>query len=224
VLNLKWKQGKKYELNHWSQWFDTEGSLWKKDYASRLDPDQLLQDHIIAALDAPEGTEVSILDVGAGPLTLIGKIWKGRAVNITAVDPLAHQYLEIIKKHNIKPLVTTQFGEVEKLSKLFPVNTFDLVHIQNALDHCYDPMLGITEMVKVAKVNAYTLLGHFVNEGEREKYVGFHQWNFCGENNNFIIWNKSKRINVNDQLKGIADVVIDLSDDDWINVKIKKLK
>jgi SAM-dependent methyltransferase len=204
-----WEAGKENEVEWWQEWLGARGQIWRpEEYESALDPEQPIQDYIIECLDAPPGATVSILDVGAGPLTKVGKRWEGRTVQVTAVDPLADQYERLLADRGITPLVRTQPGEVERLTVLFPLDKFDLVHMQNALDHSRDPLLGMRQMLDVVRPGGCVLLPHFVNEAENGNYVGLHQWNFCAENGHFVIWNRKMRISVNDALSDIAHVTV----------------
>jgi len=143
-------------------------------------------------------------------LTRLGKRWEGRIVWITAVDALAEQYERLLRDAGITPPVLTQPGEVERLTERFPKNSFDLVNMENALDHSYDPLLGIRQMLEVVKSGGYVLLLHDVNEAHRTGYVGFHQWNFCAEEGHFIIWNPQNRVSVNDALGDIAEITVEI--------------
>jgi SAM-dependent methyltransferase len=204
-----WEAGKAPEVTFWRAWLATKGLDYPWDYEPRLDPAQPLQERITQHLGAPPGATVSILDVGAGPLTRLGKRWEGRIVWITAVDALAEQYERLLRDAGITPPVLTQPGEVERLTERFPKNSFDLVNIENALDHSYDPLLGIRQMLEVVRPGGYVLLLHDVNEAHRTGYVGFHQWNFCADNGHFIIWNPQNRVSVNDALGDIAEITVD---------------
>ena len=216
---IKWGKGKQKEINFWSEWIKTKGLEWPQDYLNRLDPNLPFQDYLTKYL--PEGPEVSILDVGAGPLTALGKKLQGYKIRLTAVDPLANEYGEILKKFRITPFVRTQYCEVERLSEMFSPNSFDLVCIFNALDHCYEPVEGIKQMLYVLKKGRFIFMSHFTNEAEKESYDGFHQWNFCKEKNHFVIWNIDSKINVTDIFKEQADIQI-TGDNTYNVVEIRK--
>jgi SAM-dependent methyltransferase len=204
------KKGSKHELSFWSEYLHTRGSYqgvhWTEDYNFRLDPLQPLQEHVIRYLDAPPSATVSILDVGSGPLTKLGKRWEGRNVEITAVDVLGDEYNRLLHELGLTPPVRTQQGEVERLTEYFPKNSFDLVYMENALDHSRDPLLGIRQMLEVVKLGGYILLRHYENEAETANYKGFHRWNFCENNGHFVIWNRKSRLSVNDILGNAAEV------------------
>ena len=209
LATVLWEAGKENEVEWWRKWFDSEGQLWRpEEYNGSLNPEQPLLAYITERLDAPPGATVSILDVGSGPLTKIGQRWAERTVHIVAVDPLADEYNRLLGDYGITPPVQAQPGEVERLTELFPRNHFDLVHMQNALDHSYDPLLGIRNLLELVKPGGCVVLLHFVNEGERSNYEGLHQWNFCAEDGHFVIWNRSERFSINDAFGDIAEVTV----------------
>ncbi len=215
-----WEKGKDNEVAFWTQWFNTKGLDWGKDYANRLDANLPFQDYLVKYL--PKPPKCSILDVGAGPLTLLGKVLTGYELAIVAIDPLADEYNSILERNNISPIIRTQQCEVERLSERFSPEYFDLVHVQNALDHSYDPLEGITQMLRVLRQGCFIFMAHITNEAEKENYVGFHQWNFCQQDGKFIIWNKHERIDVREVLKKEAQVSIH-GDAQWNVVEIRKL-
>jgi SAM-dependent methyltransferase len=122
---------------------------------------------------------------------------------------LADEYKLLLDEANITPPVQAQPGEVERLTEGFPTNHFDLVNAQNVLDHTYDPLLGIRQMLEVVKPGGYILLLHEVNEAHRTGYVGFHQWNFCADNGHFVIWNRETRVSVKDALGDKVEIMVD---------------
>ncbi len=201
-----WELGRKFEIDFWTAWFETKGLQWKEEFSNRLKEDLLFQDCLVPYL--PDWPELTVLDVGAGPLTLLGKVLPGRKLTIVAVDPLADIYDKILERNHIVPPVRTELCEAERLSEKFSARTFDLVFIQNALDHSYDPMKGIKQMLHVLKNNCWLIMSHDTNEAERANHVGFHQWNLCREDDKFIIWNKDIRIDVATALNSHAEITL----------------
>jgi SAM-dependent methyltransferase len=220
VSRTKWQKGTKHEVDFWTEWFQTQGLDWKSDFLNRLNPQLPFQEYLAQYL--PKKSRCTVLDVGAGPLTMLGKVLPGCELTIVAVDPLANEYDALLKHHGITPIVRTQYCEVERLSEKFPPDSFDLLHVQNALDHSYDPLEGIRQMIRVLKRNCVIFMAHLTNEAEKENYVGFHQWNFLREGSKFIMWNKENRIDVNEALKEKAEVSVS-GDHLWNNVAIRKL-
>ena len=222
-----WCSGISFEKKFWDTWIGKEGGgkekgKWHKDFLSRCDPDLPLQQHITSLIDAPPGAEVHVLDVGAGPLTLLGKQWAGRKLHIAAIDPLAKQYEKSLAKHGVEPLVHTIYAEAENLCATFPENHFDLVYAQNSIDHCFNPLQAIQQMLKVVKPGCYVFLAHSIKEGKRENYVGFHQWDFYAEEGELLISNRKDVINLTRQIDQVATVDIEIFENSWINARIRK--
>jgi len=194
---MEWSEGVKSELDFWGEWYKTKGLFWPDDYLFRLDADTEIQENISVHLVT--GNE-RILDVGAGPLTVLGKKWKGKALTITACDALADAYAVMNEIYNITPLIVTEKCRAERLCQKYNFSVFDLVHAQNCIDHFEDPLRAIIEMISTVKRGGKVIMRHEVNEGENEGYGGFHQWNFYADEGSFIISGKGHCNNVNQVL------------------------
>src|SRR5580693_2167420 len=110
-----WKLGLPGEAGFWEDYLSSHGQSCAatEEFKFRTAPDSELQPWLREWMNCPEGTVVRVLDVGAGPLTWVGKKWAGRQVVIEAIDPLAESYAEIMRRHNIQPPVPTQPGDGE---------------------------------------------------------------------------------------------------------------
>jgi SAM-dependent methyltransferase len=194
-------------MDFWQAWFEREGGRWADDYRKRLEADAPIDDPLVTArLAKLEQREVSILDVGAGPITKLGTSYPGKAVSVVAVDPLADQYARLLRNHGIDPPVRTIKCHGERLLKRFAPHTFDIAFAVNSVDHSYDPIRIIRNMVAVVKPVGVVLLRHVRNEGERQAYYGPHQWNFDVEEGRLVLWNARGRTNVGDELEPGARV------------------
>jgi SAM-dependent methyltransferase len=199
---VAWQAAIDGEVDFWRTYFETEGARYPGSYETRLDPDLPLQPEIAELIDAPEGTTVRLLDVGAGPLTFLGRRDPRWTVEITAVDALGARYGDLIDEFGVTPPVRTQACESEKLSTLLPADAFDLVAARNTLDHSYDPVQAIREMVRCAKPGAALLLIHHRNTAEDEQYHGMHQWNFEASDGTLLVWRPGTRTDVVADLAG----------------------
>jgi SAM-dependent methyltransferase len=94
----------------------------------------------------------------------------------------------------------------EELALTFPADSFDIVHCANALDHCYDPLAVLDNMLVIARQGGRLLLSHLVDEGEAQRYLGLHQWNLRQDNRHLILWNRVTRCDVTDHLRDRAVV------------------
>ena len=98
LKRVLWESGMRHEAQWWRK--EMKRAFPQRNAEDRklalqhdhLDPELPLQERIVEHLNVPQGEVVSILDIGAGPLTRLGKKWQGRTVEITAIDPLADYY------------------------------------------------------------------------------------------------------------------------------------
>jgi SAM-dependent methyltransferase len=220
---IAWASGRDDELEFWEDYLKTRGGEWPEDFVDRMDPELPLQQQLTRHLSHVQEQDVLILDCGAGPLTVVGKRWGNHRVSVTAVDALADDYDRLLAKHSITPPVRTRRCEVEHLDELFPEDHFDLVHMRNALDHCYDPLAGLRQMIRVVKPNCAVFLDHEIDVGAGAEYAGLHQWNFCSEDGRFVMWNPRRRVVVEDELPN-TEVSISYHDEEWITVVMYKRK
>ncbi|MFM4772470.1 hypothetical protein ACK3YJ_09950 [Aeromonas caviae] len=70
----QWVDGIRYEVDFWSAWVENRGGIWSRDFTDRLDPELPLRDRLHELVSGIEGDNISILDCGVGPLTILGKV------------------------------------------------------------------------------------------------------------------------------------------------------
>ena len=222
---LRWRSGHSSEVGFWDRYLRTRGLRWQDEFAARMNPDLALSQDLAALLENAS-PQVRVLDVGAGPLTIVGKKLSGVSIELTAVDPLAPHYNKLLAKHGIQPPVRTQAGKAEELASLFASNSFDLAHARNCLDHGLDPYLAVQQMLMVVKPGGWVYLKHHPDEGIREQWHGLHQWNFSrSASGDFIISSRQRELNVTKALEAVATVACDITEEDgeeWIIVRIHK--
>jgi SAM-dependent methyltransferase len=193
------------EMAFWREWMRTGGSKWPDDYRFRLDPESEIQEQITQHLSGIE-SRVRMLDVGAGPLTFVGKRWPGHEFTLTAVDALADKYDVLLDEFGITPSVRTRRCDSERLSEAFAENSFDVAYALNTLDHSYEPMRAIRQMIAVVRPGGIVLLQHYPNEAENEAYSGLHQWNFDWVDSDCLLWRPSKKWSLSKEFAGQATV------------------
>ena len=202
-----WRSRKKTEVDFWAGWLvgapGTEE--WTSDREARLAPDTEITDPLVREeLERHPGEEVSILDVGAGPVTKLGFQFPGKTLTIVAVDPLAEEYERLLREASLTPPVWTIHVAGEALLEHFGTGTFDIAYASNALDHSADPFIIISNMVAVVRRGGVVLLRHKRNEGESARYGGLHQWNFDVDGERLIVWNNAVEVDVGSELRGRA--------------------
>jgi SAM-dependent methyltransferase len=175
------------EVQFWRDWLSTRGLQWPEDYEERLDPKFAIQDHVARFIERVPGNSVAVLDIGAGPLTKLGKVHPIKELRITATDLLAHQYSQLLLEFGVCPLIPTVFADVENLTDYFAESSFDIVHAQNCIDHTENPLRAIQQMILATKPTGYVILLHCEKEGETNCYTQLHKWDFLLKNGDFMI-------------------------------------
>jgi SAM-dependent methyltransferase len=207
LRRLAWRWRLPTEIGHWDTWLSTRGMEDPADFARRIAPDQPLQEHLKKLLPQSNGRPYRILDIGAGPLTTVGKVYDGSRIDLLAIDPLAQVYDMLLEKNGIMPPVRTKFGEAEQVAEMYADASFDLVHAANSLDHAHDPVAAIKAAARVVRPGGHVSLEHILNEGAREGYGGLHQWNFGVEGDSFTIASSSgQKTDMAKEFAGVANV------------------
>jgi hypothetical protein len=144
LSKLVWKMSLPSEVHFWDDYIRTRGKFCDAadEFAFRISPDSELQPWLQELLQTPEDAPLKFLDVGAGPLTWIGKKWGPRQIQINAIDPLAASYNKVLDHYGLTPPVRTAAIAGEDLLTVFPANSFDLAFARNSLDHSYDAPAG----------------------------------------------------------------------------------
>lgn len=219
-LNL-WAEGVSHEIDFWSRWVQDKGGYYSEDFKERMGGEKEFDSRLASLY--PVGQDLKVLDVGAGPVSVLGQKCERNSVIITATDPLADAYDWIFESNNLQPPIRSMFSPAEDLNSYLPLNSFDLVHCRNALDHSFDPVRGIECMLAVCRPGGFVVLVHNTNVAIKEGYRGLHQYNFDGEEGQFIIWNEKYRCNVTSHLASSATVHFEpTANAKWHTVTIRK--
>ena len=226
-----WKKLIDTEISHWNHVFykytSDENSYLHQYVKKRLDMELPLHKNVQLLVDSIDKSEISILDVGSGPIPFLGRK-STKNIKLTAVDYLAENYYKLYEKYNIYPPTIPIALDASELSLHSENNLFDIVYARNSIDHTFDPIKCIQEMVKVS--NKYIILEHKLNEGIVENYQGLHQWNFFIKDSKFYISNKcGNECCVNDYISTSSikcKITIDEEENipDWLVINIEKNK
>lgn len=200
-----WAGGADAEVAIVREWLRTRGGRWPDDYRFRLDPESIVQEDITRHLNGA-GRRVRILDAGAGPLTFVGKRWPGHDLELTAVDALADKYDALLAECGVTPPLRTRRCDTERLSDVFPPDSFDMACAAWTIDHSYEPLRAIRQMVAVVRPGGIVLLRHYPDEAENEVYSGQHQWNLDWTGDDCILWRPGTRWSLRQELAGQAAV------------------
>ena len=195
-----WRRGLSSEVSFWEQYFRTEGRQYPEGYRQRRDPNAPISDPLLLeAIDRTSSNPVRILDVGAGPLTAVGRHDPRdpqRQIQIVATDPLAREYGRLLERFGITPPVRTAQCRGEDLVSAFGPGAFDIAHARNSIDHSANPLVVIENMAASVGPGGSVVLHHYRREGERARYANLHQWNFDVEQGRLMIWGRRQTYDV----------------------------
>lgn len=201
----RWAKRAPDEIHFWVDAFATRDA--EASFANRLDTSAMVRGSALRrALEEIEADDVTILDVGSGPLTSVVGTYPGKNLDVVATDAFADDYLRVLRQRGIQPPTPPIACAGEELLARFGEQAFDVVHIANALDHTADPLVVLDNMLAVAKPTGRIVLTHLPDEGERNQYMGIHLWNLRCEEGRLVLWNRDARHDLTERLAGRFEI------------------
>lgn len=201
-----WESGIGRELAWWRGYLQTAGyhdPETREEFRFRFDPAAPLQPHLAGLLPATVPVAgIQILDCAAGPATTLGKTLNGERLAITAVDALADHYTPLLAELGLRPPVPSLPCDVEHLDELFPPDHLHLVYMRFALDHCYDPIAALRQMVRVTRPGGVVMVEHYRDASQTE-YQGLRHWRLLPEEHDLVIANDDQRLRVSEEVPGV---------------------
>lgn len=116
-----------------------------------------------------------LLEIGSGPLSLLSAGVDERIVEVTAVDPLADVYRDLLNLKGIDFPVRPIRGWGEHLEKALGNRLFDIGYSSNSLDHATSPRTCIEQMCSRVRPGGRIVLEGFEREGSQGGWGGLHQ-------------------------------------------------
>ena len=208
---LRWIDGIPYEIAYWNSLLKIKKSreglfAWSKA-GEEVSVGQFDLPVFLRRWKMQNSGNPVILDVGCGISYYMGDKLDGEILDVHFIDPLAPFYNKLLSRYNIrKPPI--EFGMIEYLSAFYPEQNVAFIQVQNALDHCSNPLKGIFECLNCLAVGGILYLKHFINEAERENYRGFHQFNIDNVAGQLVIWNKNERYDVGELTKDFCRITL----------------
>jgi SAM-dependent methyltransferase len=222
---FRWASNLHEELEFWSYWAESNGSPNPAHHAERINPNTPIQSRVVAHGLTLKKQHLDVLDVGSGPLTKVGhKSPENMSINVSTCDPLAPAYIEAFKRHGIKIPNPPNFALGEYLSSFYNYNSVDVITCNNALDHSFDPIRALNEMLRVVRVGGIIICSHKRNEGNNANYHGLHQFNIDTNNGNPIIWNQNLKVAIHSELEVQTRTEITEETPEWVHFSITKLE
>lgn len=160
-----------------------------------------------------------VLDIGCGLIYKWGNVfYDGEYIPI---DPLAYYYNTLYEgwKYRNDYRTPTVFGMFEFISR-FVKGKVDYILIDNAIDHCIDPLKALLECSRCLKINGVISLYSYEDESVNALEWGLHKWNLSiNHSGELIIWNYDYFVNVNKYLGEFYDFEI-VEDKQWFHPSV----
>lgn len=138
--------------------------------------------------------EVTIAELGAGPICTIGNSWKDVKISLTASDVLQNEYAPWWEIFKATPIVPVVYQDMEHLT--YRDDFFDIVHCVNALDHTLDVKQALREMIRVCKIEGWVYMRHWPNQ--RTKCRGMHAWDMNEVNGTCVFSNPNENFSLSE--------------------------
>lgn len=167
---------------------------------------------------------IEIANVGCGPAVPLAVAHPSRHLRMTLIDPLAGPYTKLLEECGYKSHPVIYPIEVENLDRDLPDNHFHIAWSRNALDHSWDPLRGIRNMIRITRPGGKIIIKVAVNEGQTQNYLGLHQWNFRPRKDGVCeLWNKTRTFNLNEEIGGeLSDMLVKELPDKWMLIIMTK--
>lgn len=175
------------EINYWETIWNRKDS----DITKRLDENQICHCpdfilNLVVTLQQELGRKPRVMDFGCGPFSNINYLYKKGLADLIGVDVLADEYYAFYSKYGIDPPIPLVSCSGEALSdKMF--DKFDLVFVQNALDHTASPFVTWLNLYKLTKKGGYLGHCHAIKEATYQNKDQLHQYDLYAENSDLII-------------------------------------
>ena len=159
-----------------------------------------------SVIDRIGDKRISILDVGSGPVTSVGRRYVDFQIEISAYDPLADSYREMLDLHGIRPPVATEFALAEDLNfhRTILVNSPSCI-AELPLTIRSIPYAGLFKCSLSAVSAAACCYNTCLMKPKMSDMKDSTGWNFTNAGEELVTWNRESSINASRVVSPFAD-------------------
>jgi SAM-dependent methyltransferase len=194
------------EISFWSDYLIAPTGIFDSESRRAAFPRFLLP--FLHQLNSAAGGPPRLLELGSGPVSLLAWGVDQEAVEVTAVDPLARTYEEMMKSYDYDYPVCPVEGCGEKLFDRFDRGEFDVAYTSNALDHTASPSACMKNLSGVVRPGGLICCEGFEREGSSSGWQGLHQHDLIASDGQLLcIDRQGREANLSSDLECIYEAV-----------------
>jgi len=190
--------------------YGSEMSFWESLLDGKSDPDMLAYSAVmldkgkrslffpremplLVSAIMKKRKQVSVLEIGSGPMSLLAHGVDSKMMEVTAVDPLAGRYSALLAKHGIDYPIRPIAGTGEALPGNLKTGSFDIVYMSNSLDHTELPGKVMKNACELARAGGFIFVEGSANEGTNAGWSGLHQHDLFIKNGELMLRSQNGR-------------------------------
>jgi SAM-dependent methyltransferase len=134
-----------------------------------------------------------VLELGSGPVSLLGAGVENGWFELVAVDPLATEYAAMMQRHGLAYPVRPVAGQGEALLDVVAQDSFDIAYSGNAIDHAASPFDCVRNLARAVRPGGRIVLEGFCHEGTNAGWEGLHQHDLAAEDGHLVHYDRGGR-------------------------------
>ena len=203
-LFQSWSDDIAEEIDYWREALRDPGA----ELRERFDARRPFRDLEAVEHLAQDGV-LRVLDVGSGPCSTLGFTHPECRIDLVPVDALAIEYAQLLGELGLRAPAPPIRVDGEHLLEVFPPGSFDCAYSINAIDHCYDPLQALENMLTLVRPGGAVTLNHFEYAGRHEGYEGLHNWDLFIEGERLILADRDRArvVDVGEHFAGTAELL-----------------
>lgn len=134
-----------------------------------------------------------VLELGSGPVSLLGAGAENCWFELVAVDPLAMEYAAMMQRHGLTYPVRPVAGHGEALLDVVAEGSFDIAYSGNAIDHATSPLDCVRNLARAVRPAGRLVLEGFCHEGTNAGWEGLHQHDLVVEDGHLVHYDRRGR-------------------------------
>jgi SAM-dependent methyltransferase len=139
-----------------------------------------------------KGRPPEVLDFACGPVSSLAYLHAEGLAILLGADALAREFEVLREKNGVSAPGSYIYARGETITEALRGHTFDIVYVQNALDHTQCPALTWMNLFRLVRPGGFMAHKHFVREASRLAFFQLHQFDLYPVGDSLWIEDKKK--------------------------------